>query len=191
MKKYIFLMILFFIIIMPVQAKAEMLPEGNYYIEVTLTGGTGRAQVGSPVQLTVNEGVATAVIKWSSPYYQYMLIDETYYYPISTAGHSTFEIPVIMDTDMAITAQTIAMSEPHEIDYVLHFDSATLKPGDEEQNISVPGLEPESEKESIAAPSLGSEGEKQNIAAPAFIVGTFFLIILIIAGFFIFRKKVN
>ncbi len=97
-------------------------------VRVTLEGGTGRVQVESPATLTVTSGAATATVIWSSPYYEYMLIDGTYYYPINHGGNSTFEIPVSLDTDMAVSAQTIAMSEPHEISYTLHFDSATLKP---------------------------------------------------------------
>ena len=62
----------------------------------------------------------TAVIIWSSPYYDYMFIDGIYYYPINTSGNSTFEIPVSLDTDIAVSTLT-AMSEPHEIDYVLRY----------------------------------------------------------------------
>lgn len=128
-KKYGFLIIFLGIMMLPVQTLAEELPgDGQYYIEVILSGGSGRAQVESPAQLTVADGVAMAVIKWSSPYYEYMLIDETYYYPVNSSGNSIFEIPVLIDVDMAISAQTIAMSEPHQIDYILHFNSATLKP---------------------------------------------------------------
>ena len=31
-----------------------------------------------------------------------------------------------LDTALAVTADTVAMSTPHEIDYTLTFDSATL-----------------------------------------------------------------
>ena len=31
-----------------------------------------------------------------------------------------------LDTELAVTADTVAMSTPHEIDYTLTFDSATL-----------------------------------------------------------------
>jgi len=82
--------------------------------------------VESPAELSVESGTITATVIWSSPNYEYMLIDGTYYYPINTTGNSTFEIPVSMDKDIDITAQTVAMSTPHEIDYTLRFDSATL-----------------------------------------------------------------
>lgn len=71
----------------------------------------------------------TAVIVWSSPNYDYMLIDGEKYLPTNTEGNSTFEIPVAaLDTALAVTADTVAMSTPHEIDYTLTFDSTTLTP---------------------------------------------------------------
>ena len=116
---------------LPVQAlAASMIQDGAYTIEVTLSGGSGRAVVTSPAQLTVTDGAAVAVIIWSSPYYEYMLIDGTYYYPVNTDGNSTFEIPVLLDEDMAVSAQTVAMSQPHEIDYTLCFDSSTMRSAD-------------------------------------------------------------
>ena len=94
-------------------------------------GGSGRATVESPAALTVADGTMTAVIVWSSPNYDYMLIDGEKYLPTNTEGNSTFEIPVAaLDTALAVTADTVAMSTPHEIDYTLTFDSATLTPAE-------------------------------------------------------------
>ena len=56
-----------------------------------------------------------------------VLIDGEKYLPTNTEGNSTFEIPVAaLDTALAVTADTVAMSTPHEIDYTLTFDSTTL-----------------------------------------------------------------
>lgn len=109
-------------------AVEAVLPEdGSYTCAVTLTGGSGRATVESPAALTVADGTMTAVIVWSSPNYDYMLVDGEKYLPTNTEGNSTFEIPVAaLDTELAVTADTVAMSTPHEIDYTLTFDSATL-----------------------------------------------------------------
>ena len=49
--------------------------DGSYTCAVTLEGGSGRATVESPAALTVADGTMTAVIVWSSPNYDYMLID--------------------------------------------------------------------------------------------------------------------
>ena len=103
------------------------LTNGKYTIEVTLSGGSGRASVDSPAQIIVDGENITATIVWSSPYYEYMLIDGVQYDPIQTEGNSTFEIPIVLDEDMAISASTIAMSEPHLVEYTLHFDSSTIK----------------------------------------------------------------
>lgn len=108
-------------------AEAVLPEDGSYTCAVTLTGGSGRATVESPAALTVADGAMTAVIVWSSPNYDYMLVDGEKYLPTNTEGNSTFEIPVAaLDTELAVTADTVAMSTPHEIDYTLTFDSATL-----------------------------------------------------------------
>ena len=104
-----------------------VIPEdGDYTCEVTLKGGSGRASVQSPAALTVKDGIVTAEIIWSSPYYEYMLVDEIQYDPVNEEGNSTFEIPVVLDTEIAVSALTMAMSQPHLIDYTLYFDSTTL-----------------------------------------------------------------
>ena len=101
--------------------------DGTYTIELTMEGGSGRASIQSPAQITVTDGAATATLEWSSPNYDYMLVDGEKYLPVNTDGNSTFEIPVAaLDTALAVTADTVAMSTPHEIDYTLTFDSATL-----------------------------------------------------------------
>jgi hypothetical protein len=123
------LAVLILLLFTPVRVVAAELPaDGEYTADVTLSGGSGRASIESPARLTISKGAAEAVIIWSSPYYEYMVIEGVYYYPINEDGNSAFEIPVVLDEDMAVTAQTVAMSEPHEIDYTLHFDSGTLKP---------------------------------------------------------------
>lgn len=153
MKKCLFLTLLLLIMVLPVQA-ATPPADGQYSIAVTLTGGTGRAKVESPAQLTVTDGAATAVVIWSSPYYEYMLVDGNYYYPVHTEGGSTFEIPVSLDQDMAVSAQTVAMSEPHVIDYTLHFDSATMKPlADDEPALTAPTTPPSATPSATTAPT--------------------------------------
>lgn len=107
------------------------LADGTYTIGVTLEGGTGRANIESPAVLIVTGGAATARITWSSSNYDYMIVGEEHYLPISTEGGSLFEIPVDgFDYAMAVTADTTAMSEPHEIDYTIYFDSSTISPAE-------------------------------------------------------------
>ena len=97
--------------------------DGTYSINVTLEGGSGRASITSPCQVTVTDGEGIATIEWSSPYYDYMIVDKETYYPVNTDGNSVFQIPVkVYNDELEVTADTTAMSEPHEIDYVLTFD---------------------------------------------------------------------
>ena len=103
-------------------AAAEAPADGTYTCDVTLEGGSGRATVDSPAALTVADGKMTATIVWSSPNYDYMLVDGEKYLPTNTEGNSTFEIPVsALGTPLAVTADTVAMSTPHEIEYTLTF----------------------------------------------------------------------
>lgn len=103
------------------------LTDGQYTVDVTLSGGSGRAGVESPATLTVEGEKLTARIVWSSPFYEYMLVDGVRYEPVQTEGNAVFEIPVVLDQDMKVSACTVAMSEPHVIEYTLHFDRASVK----------------------------------------------------------------
>ena len=108
-------------------ADAEVPADGSYTCEVTLEGGSGRATVESPAALTMADGKMTATLVWSSPNYDYMIVDGEKYLPTNTEGNSTFEIPVAaLDTALTVTADTVAMSTPHEIEYTLTFASASL-----------------------------------------------------------------
>ncbi len=95
--------------------------------EVTLSGGTGRASVESPAKIEFDGRNVLATIVWSSPYYEYMIVNGVRYEPVQKEGNSTFVIPVRFDEDYPVSASTTAMSQPHLIDYVLRFDSSTIK----------------------------------------------------------------
>ena len=125
----ILMMVLAALVLFPAGALAADLPDdGRYTIEVELSGGSGRATIKSPAEMTVSGGEGTARIVWSSSSYDFMLVDGIYYYPVQTQGGSVFEIPVpVLDEEIEMSAETLAMSEPHVIDYTLRFDSATLK----------------------------------------------------------------
>lgn len=104
------------------------LEDGTYTAEVELAGGSGKAAVESPAKLTVEDGLVTAELIWSSSNYDYMIVGGEKYMPVNTEGNSTFEIPVeAFDWRLPVKADTTAMSEPHEIAYTLRFDSASVK----------------------------------------------------------------
>lgn len=101
--------------------------QGEYMIDVTLLGGTGRADITSPAEIRITQEGVTALIEWSSPSYDYMIVDDIKYMPVNTEGNSVFEIPVtVFDEEIPITADTVAMSVPHEIEYTLNFHSETM-----------------------------------------------------------------
>ena len=108
-------------------ASAEF-SDGEYTIEVALEGGSGKASIESPAVIRVSGDEIIAVIEWSSPYYDYMIVDGQRYEPVNTEGNSVFEIPVdSIDTPLEVTADTTAMSEPHEIEYTITFDTSSIK----------------------------------------------------------------
>lgn len=112
-------------------AESLGLADGLYEAVVELAGGSGKASVASPCELLVEDGTATATIVWSSANYDYMLVDGERYDAEIVDGHSTFVIPVAaFDRPLAVVADTTAMSQPHEIDYTLRFDAASLVPSD-------------------------------------------------------------
>ncbi len=107
---------------------APAVEDGEHTVEVALEGGSGKATVESPAVLRKNGDEYIAVITWSSPHYDYMIVDGQKYEPVNTEGNSVFEIPVLaFDSPMEVIADTTAMSEPHEIEYTLTFDSSTVK----------------------------------------------------------------
>lgn len=101
---------------------AVSLEDGTYSMEITFEGGSGKAEILSPVTVTVADGKTTATVQWSSPNYDYMIVDGEKYLPINTEGNSIFEIPIlIFDEPMDVIGDTVAMSKPHEIEYTLTF----------------------------------------------------------------------
>ena len=101
--------------------------QGEYMIDVTLLGGTGRADITSSAEIRITQEGVTALIEWSSPSYDYMIVDDIKYMPVNTEGNSVFEIPVTaFDEAIPVTADTVAMSVPHEIEYTLNFHSETM-----------------------------------------------------------------
>lgn len=127
--------------------RALNLEDGLYEVEVSLEGGSGRASVFSPAALNIEEGRAVVEIVWSSPYYDYMIVDGIQYMPEDTAisGRklkktevSVFRIPVSrLDVPLAVAADTTAMGMPHEIQYELRFDEKNIKLAvEDKENIS-------------------------------------------------------
>lgn len=112
-------------------AKAEAawieMEDGEYAISVELEGGSGKSTVTSPAIMTVTDGKAYVRLIWSSPNYDYMIVDGEKFLPVNDEGNSVFEIPItVFNQKMAVIADTTAMSTPHEVDYTLFFDVETI-----------------------------------------------------------------
>ena len=111
----------------PQEASSEPVPidlkDGEYSIQVNMTGGSGRAGVTSPTWLIVKDGKAYAKLLWSSTYYDYMIVGgEKYLNETTDGGNSTFTIPITkMDAPVPVIADTTAMGDPVEIEYTLTF----------------------------------------------------------------------
>lgn len=103
------------------ETTAVSMPEnGEYDVELTLEGGSGKATVESPAKMVVNDGEATVTVVWSSPNYDYMIVDGEKLTPVNEEGNSTFEVPVkVFNEPFTVIGDTIAMSQPHEIEYQL------------------------------------------------------------------------
>ena len=147
------LLLCLFLMVPAAIAEDPDLPDGEYTVEVALEGGSGKASVTSPAVLIAEDGEYTAVIEWSSSNYDYMIVDGVTYYPVNEDGNSVFEIPVsAFDEPLTVIADTTAMSTPHEIEYTLTFDSATIAAAGEassdEAEAEAAADEPEEEAES-------------------------------------------
>ena len=106
---------------------AKALADGTYTVAATLNGGTGKAKIASPLQLTVQDGKITATLVWSSANYDYMKVNDVRYDAVIEDGHSVFTVPVAsLEEPLPVVADTVAMSAPHEIEYTITFDAASL-----------------------------------------------------------------
>lgn len=110
------------------EERLTALTDGDYTVEITLEGGTGRAAVESPAKFSVHEGETVVQIAWSSSNYDYMIADGRKYLPVNTEGNSVFALPLtVLDEEVLVTADTTAMSTPHEVEYMITFHGDTIK----------------------------------------------------------------
>ena len=76
MKKIITIFLCVFMIIGgEAAAYAAAQADGTYFVAVSVSGGTGRATISSPVSLTVSGGEMKAKVVWSSGNYTWMKVN--------------------------------------------------------------------------------------------------------------------
>ena len=126
MKKITALLLICLLVLSLAACGTGEIRDGTYEIEASLTGGSGKAHIEKAV-VEIRGETVTATITWSSPYYDFMIIDGVRYEPVNTEGNSVFVIPAALDRDLPVSADTVAMSQPHLIDYTLRLDSSTMK----------------------------------------------------------------
>lgn len=101
-----------------VSAAEEPAAEGEGAYTFSFTGGSGRVTIScSGVEIT--DGMAYATIVFSSPNYTYAEVNGEKYDNINEGGDSTFVIPVVLNGETPVSAETVAMGSPHVVDYVL------------------------------------------------------------------------
>lgn len=93
----------------------------EYSCQVSLEGGSGRATVDSPAKVVVEGDNKTVRLVWSSPNYDYMVVDGKHYDNEAVPGkNSVFTIPFdSYDEAFTVIGDTTAMSTPHEIEYLI------------------------------------------------------------------------
>ncbi len=99
----------------------------TYLVDIGFEGGTGKAYIESPVEVTSVDGDLSAVFVWSSVNYDYMIVDGVRYDNENPGGPSTFTVPLDNITEpLTVIGDTVAMSTPHEIEYTINWGEMTV-----------------------------------------------------------------
>lgn len=103
--------------------KTKTIDDGNYVASVTISGGSGRATVEDTATVKIENGIIYTTIRWSSPNYDYMIVDDIKYLNEAEFGeNSVFTFPIKgFEEEISVIGDTTAMSVPHEIEYTLTF----------------------------------------------------------------------
>lgn len=111
-------------------AQASALPEGEYVPDgFTFTGGTGRVTITCP-KIAVEGDAVTATLVFSSPNYPKLTVDGVEYAAEHEGKTSIFTVPAVVNADMTVVGTTTAMSQPHDIEYVVHIWVGETPPED-------------------------------------------------------------
>ena len=96
-------------------------------MDIGFEGGTGKAYIQSPVEVSCVDGDYSAVFVWSSENYDYMIVDGVRYDNENPGGPSTFTVSLENITDpLTVIGDTVAMSTPHEIEYTITWGETTV-----------------------------------------------------------------
>ncbi len=99
----------------------------TWLVDITFEGGTGKAYIESPVEVTSVDGDLSAVFVWSSVNYDYMIVNGVRYDNENPGGPSTFTVSLDNITEpLTVIGDTVAMSTPHEIEYTVVWGEKTV-----------------------------------------------------------------
>ncbi|MBR1450147.1 MAG: hypothetical protein IJ591_00360, partial [Lachnospiraceae bacterium] len=102
--------------------------EGAKWIDITMEGGSGKAYIEAPVEISERDGVTYAKLVWNSENYDYVIVYGEKYLNENPGGQSTFTVPVkSLDEPFEFIGETVAMSKPHEIEYTITWGAVTDK----------------------------------------------------------------
>lgn len=111
--------------------------DGTYPVEFTFEGGTGKGGVEAVEAELAGGEVKTLVITMTSPNYDYCIYYGEQYINSSKEGNSVFTVPYV-EENFLLTADTVAMSQPHEIDYTVTLNMDSLWKAAEKGGASLP-----------------------------------------------------
>jgi len=120
-------------------AEGAALPDGEYVPDgFDFSGGTGKVKISCP-RVVVTDGAATATLVFSSPNYPKVTVDGAEYAAAHDGDSSIFEVPAAINADMTVVGTTTAMSQPHDVEYVVHISIgeagvAPSEAGEEEED---------------------------------------------------------
>ncbi len=137
------------------ETKQELVKK-TYSVDITFEGGTGKAYIKSPVEVTEIDGRLTAHFIWSSKNYDYMIVGGVRYDNENVGGESTFTVDIENTSDpLTVIGDTTAMSTPHEIEYVITWG----KKGEEHtESVSVSSADRSAVSQALEAAGLTNTG---------------------------------
>lgn len=137
-KKILLALLLVFVLLSLFGCVTKPKENATYNVDISMTGGSGKAYIKSPALVTVKDGMASVRFVWSSKNYDYMIVNGTKYLDENEGSDSTFTVLLgdmqSLMQPLTVIGDTVAMSTPHEIEYTITFGELTLLSEDAPDN---------------------------------------------------------
>ena len=113
-----------------VTARSLNLADGDYLVDVSLTGG--RTKLLSPAVMSVAEGECAATLVFATTKIDYVIVDGEKILPVEVPDGVAFTVPVAgFDRGLSVIVDSTAIKPAAEVPYTVTFDSASIAPFDE------------------------------------------------------------